>query len=82
MDLTLIEDNEPKSYEACKPNEKLAKSQKNEKLDSSFKGWCTCAVSANINMVLYGIVACQGMHQLVNISYKIIAKQIVKKCFK
>ena len=50
------------SYDACTDNEKH--NQKVEVFDSGYKAWSICAISATVNMVLYGIIACQGIHLL------------------
>ena len=62
MDQRLVERNEEKGYKTC---DECKEKQGNEKFDSGFVAWKTCLVSAIINMVLFGIVACQGIHLLV-----------------
>ena len=66
MDQTPIKNNEASSYDACTGNDEQIQNQEEETFDSGYKAWCVCAISATINMILYGIVACQGIHLLVN----------------
>ena len=69
MDPILVEGNEEKDYNTCAPNLGKSRSkdnQGNEIFDSGFKAWTTCLFSAVINMILFGIVACQGIHLVVS----------------
>ena len=63
MDTKLIEDNDGKVYKSCDQGDE---SQIEDAFDVGFKVWRTCLVSGIINVVLFGILACQGIHLVVS----------------
>ena len=63
IDTKLIEDDDGKVYQSCDQGEE---SKKEEPFDVGFKVWRTCLVSGIINVVLFGILACQGIHLVVS----------------
>ena len=70
MDTKLIKDDDGKVYKSCDTGEE---SQKEEPFDVGFKVWRTFLVSGIINVVLFGILACQGIHLVVS---EVLPKEI------
>ena len=61
MDEILIDGGyEEKGYNSC-----MSGMKEEENLDTGFKAWRTCLVSAVIHMMLFGILTCQGIHLVV-----------------
>ena len=69
IDTKLIGDDDGKVYKSCDQGE----SQKEDTFDVGFKVWRTCLVSGIINVVLFGILACQGIHLVVS---EVLPKEI------
>ena len=63
IDTKLIGDDDGKVYKSCDQGDE---SQKEDAFDVGFKVWRTCLVSGIINVVLFGILACQGIHLVVS----------------
>ena len=64
MDSKLIDDDDDgKVYKSCDQGNE---SQKEDAFDVGFKVWRTCLVSWIIMVVLFGILACQGIHLVVS----------------
>ena len=62
MDEILIDGGqEEKGYNSCNTEKK----EEENLLDTGIKVWRTCLISAVIHMMLFGILACQGIHLVV-----------------
>ena len=61
MDEILIDGgHEEKGYNSC-----ITEKKEEENLDTGIKVWRNCLISAVIHMMLFGILACQGIHLVV-----------------